>query len=102
VNNFNSKPIDRRRLNMKDRNDLNVGGGYASQQRAYGLARAYNASQKTAQNRQQRTTERTPGTGGFTQGIGLQQQRYRDIGEENQRQESNRPDLDNNIYDIYD
>ena len=102
MNNFNSKPIDRRRLNMKDRNDLNSGGGYAAQQRAYGLARAYNANKKLSQNRQQRTTDRTPGTGGFTQGIGIQQERYRNIGEENQRQERNRPDLDNNIYDIYD
>ena len=31
-------------------------------------------------NRERRTVDRTPGTGGFTQGISIQQQRLRDEG----------------------
>ena len=36
-------------------------------------------------NIEQARTEQKPGTGGFTQGISIQQQRLRDIGEENRR-----------------
>ena len=36
-------------------------------------------------------TERKPGTGGFTGGPAIQQQRMREIGDENRRAESFRP-----------
>ena len=69
--------------------------------RAYKRARAMNAANKMRANRQQRTTTQTPGTGGQSPGIGIQQQRYREMGQENQRQEQNRPPKDDSMYDIY-
>ena len=101
VSNFLNKPIDRRRLNAKDRADYNKGGGYASQQQALKRARAYNAQNKMLANRDQRTTTQTPGTGGQSAGIGYQQERYRQIGQENAAAKANRPDMDNTMYDIY-
>lgn len=100
MNNFKNKPTDRRRLNMRDRNDFNR-SGYGSQLTAYKRARAYNAQERTLRNRQQRTTTQRPGTGGFSQGIGMQQQRYRDIGQQNAQAAANRPQMDNSMYDIY-
>nr|BDD45489.1 hypothetical protein 1 [Paracoccaceae bacterium] len=85
---------------MKDRSDFNR-SGYGSQLSAYKRARAYNAQERTLRNRQQRTTTQTPGTGGFSEGIGIQQQRYREVGKENDQIAANRPDMDNSLYDIY-
>ena len=98
---FRNKPIDRRRLNKRDRSDLNQSGGYVAQVQAHRRAKAYNAQNKLLANRDQRTTTQTPGTGGFTQGLGIQQQRNREIGQERQASEGLRPDMDNSIYDIY-
>ena len=39
-----------------------------------------------------RTTERAPGTGGFSAGIGIQQQRLRELGADKRRSESFRPE----------
>lgn len=100
MDNFRNKPIDRRRLNMRDRSDFNR-SGYGSQLSAYKRARAYNAQERTLRNRQQRTTTQRPGTGGFSQGIGMQQQRYREIGQQNAQAQANRPEMDNSMYDIY-
>ena len=101
MSNFLNKPIDRRRLNAKDRSDYNRGGGYASQQQALKRARAYNAQNKMLANRDQPTTTQTPGSGGQSPGLGIQQQRYREIGEQNNRSRSMMPDMDQSIYDIY-
>ena len=98
---FRNKPIDRRRLNKRDRSDLNQSGGYVAQVQAHRRAKAYNAQNKLLANRDQRTTTQTPGTGGFTQGLGIQQQRNREMGEERRINEGNRPEMDNSIYDIY-
>ena len=98
---FRNTPIDRRHLNQKDRSDLNRSGNYGAQQQAYRRAKAYNAKNKLLANRDQRTTTQTPGTGGFTQGLSIQQQRNREMGEERRISEGNRPDMDNSIYDIY-
>ena len=98
---FRNKPIDRRRLNKRDRSDLNQSGGYVAQVQAHRRAKAYNAQNKLLANRDQRTTTQTPGTGGFTQGLGIQQQRNREMGEERRINKGNRPDMDNSIYDIY-
>ena len=98
---FRNSPIDRRRLNAKDRDDLNRSGSYGQQVTAHRRARAYNAQNKILANRDQRTTTQTPGTGGFTQGLGIQQQRNREMGEQRRISEGNRPDMDNSIYDIY-
>jgi hypothetical protein len=101
VSNFNNKPIDRRRLNMRDRSDFNQGGGYGAQMTAYKRARAFNAQNKMLNNMQQRTTDQRAGTGGFTGGLGIQQERYRQMGYENEQAKANRPQLDNSMYDIY-
>ena len=98
---FRNTPIDRRRLNKQDRSDMNRSGGYVAQVQAHRRAKAYNAQNKLLANRDQRTTTQTPGTGGFTQGLGIQQQRNREIGEERRINEGNRPEMDNSIYDIY-
>jgi len=86
---------------MKDRNDLNRSGEYSAQTQAYKRTRAYNAQNRRRDNRDIRTTSRRPGTGGQSAGIGYQQDRYRQIGQDNQRQKGMRPDMDNSIYDIY-
>ena len=98
---FRNTPIDRRRLNKQDRSDMNRSGGYVAQVQAHRRAKAYNAQNKLLANRDQRTTTQTPGTGGFTQGLGIQQQRNREMGEERRINEGNRPEMDNSIYDIY-
>lgn len=98
---FRSDPIDRRRLNMRDRRDLDIGGGYASEKREDRQVRNikgvvdYNAKQ------QENTTPQTPGTGGMTQGLSIQQERQRRMGEAKERAQSFRPDMEDNIYDIY-
>lgn len=98
---FLNKPIDRRNLSAKDRADYNKGGEYGSQLSAYKRARAYNAQNKMLANRDQKTTTQTPGTGGFTQGLGIQQERYRQMGNERDAAESNRPKVYSTMYDIY-
>lgn len=101
MNNFNNKPIDRRRLNMRDRSDYNQGGGYGSEMSSYKRTRALNAQNSLLANRDQSTTTQTPGTGGFTAGLAIQQERYRRMGQENQQAKANRPQIDNSMYDIY-
>ena len=101
MNNFKNTPIDRRRLNMRDRDNYNRGGGYGSEMSAYKRTRAMNAQNALLANRQQSTTTQRPGTGGFTAGLAIQQERYRRMGQENQQAEANRPDMDNSMYDIY-
>ena len=86
---------------MKDRSDLNQSGAYGKQVQAYKRARAYNAQNRILANRDQRTTTQTPGTGGQSAGIGYQQERYRQIGQDNAAAEANRPDMDSSIYDVY-
>lgn len=101
---FSNTPIDRRRLNKQDRRDLNQSGEYGSQVAAYKRAKAYNARKRQMLNRDIKTTTRTPGSGGQTigyRGTGIQQERYRNIGEENRKAKSMRPDLDSTLYDIY-
>ena len=98
---FTSNPIDRRRLNMKDRSDLSRGGVYMQQSNAYKRAKALNAQNKMLANRDQRTTTQKPGSGGFSGGVGIQQQRYREIGQQNERTKGFMPELEDNIYDIY-
>jgi len=86
---------------MRDRSDLNRGGEYLQQSNAYRRAKAQNARNKMIANRDQRTTVQTPGSGGQSPGIGLQQERYRQIGRDNEAAKSMRPDMENSIYDIY-
>jgi len=79
--NLRNAPIDRRRLSAADRQS------YKPQQRLKALAKAkaYRGHMAMMNNRDQFRTEQKPGTGGFTQGLGIQQQRFRDIGAQNKR-----------------
>ena len=95
--NLRDKPIDRRRLSAQDRQSYRPG------QRAQKVARArarkgYIAQRETLPIN---STDRKPGTGGFTQGLAAQQQRVREKGQELTRSEQLRPTTDMSMYDIY-
>ena len=94
--------IDLRRMPMRDRQDFKRGGGYGQQQRALRIAKAYRGQMAFNAKRPERTTTQKPGTGGQSPGIGIQQQRYREIGQQNKKAEGFRPETTNDIYkDIY-
>ena len=77
-------------------------GAVGKQRQALKRARAWNGRQAYAANGPKRTEIRTPGTGGQSAGIGIQQERYREIGQDKQKSESFRPEMSDNIYeDIY-
>ena len=98
---FRSDPIDRRRLTMRDRRDLDKGGGYASEVREDKQVRNIKGAVDYSAKQQENTTPQTPGTGGMTQGLGIQQERQRKMGEAKERAQSFKPDMEENIYDIY-
>ena len=84
--NLRNKPIDRRRLSMKDRGD------YQPQQRLQAMAKvkAWKGQQAWQANSQQKTQVRRPGSGGTTSaewrhGRHIQQDRMREIGADNRR-----------------
>ena len=83
-----TKPVDRRRLSMADRDS------YRPNQRLGAIARAkaFKSSWSAQQQRKPFATEQKPGTGGFTQGIAKQQERMRMKGQENRRAKSFRPE----------
>ena len=99
---FRSDPIDRRRLSMRDRRDLDKGGGYASEKRQDRQVRQIKGAVDYNAKQQENTTPQTPGTGGMTQGLSIQQERQRKMGEAKERAQSFRPDMDDTMYDIYD
>ena len=76
---------------------------YRPQQRLGAIARAkaFKSSYAAQQKRKPFATEQKPGTGGFTQGIGIQQQRLREKGAELQRAKSLRPEnaISSEMYD---
>ena len=86
---------------MRDRRDLDKGGGYASEKREDRQVRNIKGVIDYDSKRQEKTTTQTPGTGGMTQGLSIQQERQRNRGEAKERAQSFRPDMDNSIYDIY-
>ena len=85
--NLRNKPLDKRRLKEEDRN-FNTG----ERQKAAARARQRRGSLAYARNVPKRTTERRPGSGGFTQGIAIQQARLREQGAERRRAEGFRPE----------
>ena len=95
--NLRDKPIDRRRLSRQDRQSYRPG------QRTQKIARARARKGYIAQreNSPVNTTDRKAGTGGFTQGLAIQQQRVRDKGQELKRSKQLRPTVDSAMYDIY-
>ena len=78
--NLRNKPIDRRYLNEKDRDDYNMSGEYGNRASALARVRGYKGQMAYQANRPMNTQGRTPGTGGFNKGIGVQQARMRDYG----------------------
>ena len=96
-----NKPVDRRYLSDQDKSDYNNSGEYGRRAGAVKRARAYRGNMAYQRNRPPRTVERTPGTGGFTAGLGAQQARNREIGVNKRKSESFRPDMDNPLNNIY-
>ena len=68
---------------------------------AIAKAKAFKSNWAAGQKRKPFATEQKPGTGGFTQGISLQQQRLREKGQKKRRAESFRPEnaVSSDIYD---
>ena len=81
--NLRNTPVDKRRLKAEDRN-------FDTSKRQIALKRAKQrrGSAAYARNKPMRTTTAKPGSGGFTQGIAIQQQRLRDIGDKIRRTKS--------------
>ena len=79
-----NKPVDRRYLSDKDKSDYNQSGQYGKQAKALSRARQRRGQMAYQRNRPVNTQGRTPGTGGFSQGIGIQQQRLGEYGRSKQ------------------
>jgi hypothetical protein len=76
--NLRNTPVDKRRLKAEDRNF-----DTSRRERALKSAKQRRGSLAYKENRQRRTTDRTPGSGGFgLKGRQIQQQRLRDKGQE--------------------
>ena len=86
--NLRNKPIDRRRLSAEDRAQYNP----SNRMKAVAKARARKGNlawdNKVTTGRQ----EQKPGTGGFTSGLALQQQRNREEGAKVARSKALRPE----------
>ena len=95
--NLRDKPIDRRRLSAQDR--VSYRPGDRTQKIARARARKGQMAQR--ENMPFNTTSRKPGTGGFTKGLAMQQQRLREKGAEVRRAKALRPTADMSMYDIY-
>ena len=86
--NLRNTPVDKRRLKAEDRN-FNTN----RRERALKSAKQRRGGLAYKENRQRRTTDRTPGSGGFgLEGRQIQQQRLRDKGQEARRAEGLRPE----------
>lgn len=86
--NLRNKPIDRRRLNAQDRAQYNP----ANRRQAVARARQRKGQLAWQENTKLGRQERNPGTGGFTQGLGIQQQRLREEGAKVERAKALRPE----------
>ena len=76
-----NKPVDRRRLSAEDRESYRPGKRMQAHSRAKQRKGQMAWNSKVPQGKQ----ERKPGTGGFTSGLAMQQQRNREKGAEIQR-----------------
>ena len=86
--NLRNKPVDKRRLSAENKES------YRPSSRATALAKArQRRGQMSWDNKVTRgTQEQKPGTGGFTSGLALQQQRNREEGAKVRRSEALRPE----------
>ena len=94
--NLRTKPIDRRRLSAQDKSDYNM-----SRSKKIAGARARRGQMAQRANNPIAHTSQKPGTGGFTQGLSIQQERTRQQGAEVRRAEALRPTADMSQYEIY-
>lgn len=87
--NLRNQPIDRRRLSKEDKE------AYRPRARMQAASRAAQRRGQMAQqrNKQPFTSERKPGTGGFTQGLSIQQARLREEGAKVERSKQLRPSV---------
>ena len=90
------QPIDRRRLSTEDRQQYKPGNRLS----AIAKAKSFKSNWSANQQRKPFATEQKPGSGGFTKGIALQQQRLRDKEAADRRAKSFRPEnaISNDIY----
>ena len=86
--NLRNKPIDRRRLSAEDRAQYDP----SNRMKAVSKARARKGQLAWNNKVEVGRQEQNPGTGGFTSGIGLQQQRNRDEGAKVRRSKALRPE----------
>ena len=91
-----TQPIDRRRLSTEDRKNYKPGGRL----KAIAKAKAFKRSWASEKQRKPFATEQKPGTGGFTRGISIQQDRLRIEGNKERRAKSFRPEsgISNEMY----
>ena len=99
---FRTEKTDLRRLSDQDKEGLFRSGTVRKQRQALKRARAWNGRQAYRANGPKRTEILTPGTGGQSPGISIQQERYREIGQDKRTSEAFRPKMSDNIYeDLY-
>ena len=79
--NLRNKPVDRRRLSAEDKESYRP----SSRMQAHSRAKQRRGQLAWDNKVTRGTQEQKPGTGGFTSGLGLQQQRNREKGAEIQR-----------------
>jgi len=86
--NLRNKPVDRRRLSAEDR------ASYKPSNRVQAVSKARARKGQLAWNNKVNVgrQEQNPGTGGFTQGISLQQARLREEGAKVERAKALRPE----------
>ena len=82
--NLRNNPVDKRRLKAEDRSQWKS----SDRQRAVSKVKQWRGQQAWEENRPMKTQNRRDGTGGFSDGIGIQQQRLRDKGAKLQRSKS--------------
>lgn len=94
-------PVDRRRLSDQDKAAYNQSGAYNERASAVKRVKAYRGDRAYQAKRPVASTPHTPGTGGMGVGLGAQIQRNQEIGANNRKSESFRPDMDNDYKNIY-
>ena len=94
---FRTKPVDRRRLTMEERQS------YRPEERLTAIARAkaFKGNLSYNQKRKPFATEQKPGSGGFKQGRGALPERLRQEGYKEARAKSFRPEnaVSSELYD---
>jgi hypothetical protein len=94
-------PVDRRRLSDQDKEAYNSSGAYGERAQAVGRTRAFRGRRAYDAKRPIASTPQTPGTGGLGVGLGAQQSRNREIGDNKRKSESFRPEMENVYEDLY-